>query len=83
MAKQNGIAEDGQSIRKVFVNGRIVVDDGQILTLNEADILAEFRERLPTYRQLRKSFHQQGRNCDQPWSEFIAEPWPIPCPLTT
>lgn len=53
-------AEDGRSIRKVFVNGRLVVAEGKVLTLNEADILAEFRERLPDYLNLRKGFHQQG-----------------------
>jgi 5-methylthioadenosine/S-adenosylhomocysteine deaminase len=53
-------AEDGRSIRKVFVNGRLVVQDGHVLRLNEADILAEFRARLPQYLELRQGFHQQG-----------------------
>lgn len=53
-------AEDGRSIRKVFVNGQMVVEAGNVLTLNEADILAEFRERLPAYLDLRQGFHQQG-----------------------
>jgi 5-methylthioadenosine/S-adenosylhomocysteine deaminase len=53
-------AEDGRSIRKVFVNGRMVVEDGKVLTMNEADVLAEFRERLPEYLNLREGFHQQG-----------------------
>jgi 5-methylthioadenosine/S-adenosylhomocysteine deaminase len=53
-------AEDGRSIRKVFVNGRKVVEDGKFSTINEADILAEFRERLPEYLNLRKGFQQQG-----------------------
>jgi cytosine/adenosine deaminase-related metal-dependent hydrolase len=74
-------AEDGRSIRKVFVNGRMVVADGQILTLNEADILAEFRERLPEYRQLRKVFHQQGAKLrpamDQVYRRAMAHPLAI------
>jgi 5-methylthioadenosine/S-adenosylhomocysteine deaminase len=53
-------AEDGRSICKVFVNGQMVVQDGQVLTLNEAEILAEFREKLPEYLKLRQGFHQQG-----------------------
>lgn len=53
-------AEDGRSIRKVFVNGQMVVEDGKVLTVNEADILVEFRERLLEYLNLRKGFHQQG-----------------------
>jgi 5-methylthioadenosine/S-adenosylhomocysteine deaminase len=53
-------AEDGRSIRRVFVNGQMVVEEGKALTINEADILAEFRERLPEYLKLREGFHQQG-----------------------
>lgn len=53
-------AEDGRSIRSVFVNGQRIVQDNQILTINEAEILAEFRERLPEYLKLRAGFHQQG-----------------------
>jgi 5-methylthioadenosine/S-adenosylhomocysteine deaminase len=53
-------AEDGRSIRKVFVNGQIVVQDGKVLTLSEADILAEFKERLPEYLKLRPEFHRQA-----------------------
>lgn len=52
--------EDGRSIRRVFVNGQQVVADGKVLTLNEADILAEFRERLPSYLAQRHTFQQQG-----------------------
>jgi 5-methylthioadenosine/S-adenosylhomocysteine deaminase len=74
-------AEDGRSIRKVFVNGRMVVDNGQILTLNEADILAEFRERLPAYRQLRQNFHRQGAQLrpamDQVYRRAMAHPLAI------
>ena len=39
-------AEHGQSVRKVFVDGKLVVDEGQLLGLNEADLLAELRKRL-------------------------------------
>lgn len=74
-------AEDGRSIRKVFVNGRLVVEDGQVLTLNEADILAEFRERLPEYLHLRQGFHQQGVKLrpamEQVFHRAMAEPLTI------
>lgn len=74
-------AEDGRSIRKVFVNGRMVVENGQVLTLNEADILAEFRDRLPHYRQRRKVFQQQGKTLrpamDQVYRQAMAHPLTI------
>jgi 5-methylthioadenosine/S-adenosylhomocysteine deaminase len=51
-------AESGQSIRKVFVNGQLVVEDGKVLTVNEAEILAEFKEKLTEYRVYRDCWHQ-------------------------
>ncbi len=74
-------AENGRSIRKVFVNGQLVVQDGQVLTLNEADILAEFRERLPEYLKLRQGFHQQGTQLrsamDKVFRRAMAQPLSI------
>jgi 5-methylthioadenosine/S-adenosylhomocysteine deaminase len=73
-------AEDGRSIRKVFVNGQMVVQDGQVLTLNESDILAEFRERLPQYLQLRQGFHEQAAKL-RPFMEKVyqrAMAYPLP-----
>ncbi|MFM7527296.1 MAG: amidohydrolase family protein [Nodosilinea sp.] len=74
-------AEDGRSIRRVFVNGRLVVAEGEVLTLKEADILAEFRERLPEYRQLRQQFQRQGAQLrpamDQVYQRAMAHPLAI------
>jgi cytosine/adenosine deaminase-related metal-dependent hydrolase len=37
-------AETGSSVRTVLVNGRIVVEEGRLLTVDEEAILAEARE---------------------------------------
>lgn len=37
-------AETGSSVRTVLVNGRVVVEDGRLLTVDEAALLAEARE---------------------------------------
>ncbi len=38
-------AENGTSVRTVIVNGRIVVDEGRVVTVDEDAVLAEARER--------------------------------------
>ncbi|MBD3885182.1 amidohydrolase family protein [Phormidium tenue FACHB-886] len=74
-------AEDGRSIRKVFVNGQKVVEDGKILTLNEAEILAEFRERLPAYLELRQGFHVQGTQLRPAMEEMFRRAMAYPLPI--
>ncbi|SCY80144.1 amidohydrolase [Rhizobium sp. NFACC06-2] len=41
--------ENGSNIRMVVVNGEITVEDGRLLTVNEAEIFAELRAILPAY----------------------------------
>lgn len=41
--------EDGSSIEQVRVNGRVVVDDGRLTTLDEAAVLAELRAHAPEF----------------------------------
>jgi 5-methylthioadenosine/S-adenosylhomocysteine deaminase len=74
-------AEDGRSIRKVFVNGQMIVQDSKVLTLNEADILTEFRERLPAYLTLRQNFHQQGAQLRPALEEVFRRAMAYPLPI--
>lgn len=74
-------AEDGRSIRSVFVNGKKVVEDGKILTLNEAEILAEFRDRLPAYFDLRKDFHAQGAQLRPAMEKMFRQAMAYPLPI--
>jgi 5-methylthioadenosine/S-adenosylhomocysteine deaminase len=41
--------ENGSNIRMVVVNGEITVEDGRLLTVDEAEIFAELRAILPAY----------------------------------
>lgn len=71
-------AEQGRSIRQVFVNGKRVVEDGQVLTLNEEAILAEFRELLTEYELHRELWHRQSASLrpyiDRAFSKAMATP---------
>jgi 5-methylthioadenosine/S-adenosylhomocysteine deaminase len=71
-------AEDGRSIRKVFVNGRMVVEDGKVLTVNEAEILAEFRELLPAYLARRPEFHRQGERLHPAMAQMFSRAMTYP-----
>lgn len=76
-------AEHGQSVRKVFVDGKLVVDEGQLLSLNEADLLAELREKIETYRPHRAAWHQWSAKMrpamDRMYDRAMAQPFPVNC----
>ncbi|MBO6509031.1 MAG: amidohydrolase family protein, partial [Roseibium sp.] len=39
--------ENGTSVRTVFVNGEVMVEDGELTRINEAELLAELRDLMP------------------------------------
>jgi cytosine/adenosine deaminase-related metal-dependent hydrolase len=41
--------ETGASVRHVIVNGQLVVENGRVLTIPEADILLELRDQMRAY----------------------------------
>lgn len=49
VAKHLVHAENGSSIRAVMVAGEIVVEDGRLKTIDEAQVLAEIRELVPAH----------------------------------
>lgn len=73
--------ERGNSIRKVFVNGQLVVEDGRVLTVDEAEILRELREYLPAYRQERQIWSERSRRfqpiLEQMYRQVMAQPFPV------
>ncbi|MDX2228272.1 MAG: amidohydrolase [Leptolyngbyaceae cyanobacterium bins.349] len=74
-------AEHGQSIRKVFINGQLVVANGQVLTVNESEILAELRDRLPEYGAYRDAMLLQAARLrpalEQAYQKAVAQPFPV------
>lgn len=49
VARQLVYAENGRSLELVMIDGRIVLEDGQVTTLEEREVLGELRELLPAY----------------------------------
>jgi hypothetical protein len=76
-------AENGQSVHQVFVNGDLVVDRGQVVGVNEADLLAELREHMASYRPYRDRWHQWSAKMrpvlDRMYEQAMAEPFGEHC----
>lgn len=76
-------AENGQSVRRVFVDGKLVVDQGQVLGVNEAALLAELREKMESYRPYRDTWHQWSAKLrpalDRMYERAMAQPFVENC----
>lgn len=53
-------AEHGSSIRKVFINGQLVVEDGTVLTVDESALLGELQDLLAEYEPERAELYRQA-----------------------
>lgn len=62
--------ENGSSIRTVIVNGEIVVRDGQMTKVNEAELLAELRELMPEFLAYHQEVEKQNAALE-PWLREI------------
>ena len=74
-------AEHGQSIRQVFINGQLVVAEGQVVTVDESALLAELQELLPEYDAERAALYQQADRLmpamTATYQRAMAQPLPI------
>lgn len=74
-------AEHGQSIRKVFINGQLVVADGAVLTVDESALLAELQEALVEYEPERAELYRQAERLmpaiAATYQKAMAQPLPI------
>jgi cytosine/adenosine deaminase-related metal-dependent hydrolase len=53
-------AEHGQSIRRVFINGQLVVQEGTVLTVDESALLQELQALLIEYEPQRTELYRQA-----------------------
>jgi cytosine/adenosine deaminase-related metal-dependent hydrolase len=66
--------ETGQSVRHVFVNGEIVVQDRKIVTFDADAIVREFRERidrLPFRHPIDAKIKQDVEECERFWQDVM------------
>jgi cytosine/adenosine deaminase-related metal-dependent hydrolase len=74
-------AEHGQSIRQVFINGKLVVAEGQVVTVDESALLAELQDLLPEYDAERAALYQQADRLlpamTATYQRAMAQPLPI------
>lgn len=47
--------ENGSSVRTVIVNGEVMVEDGRLTRIDEAELLAELRDMMPAF----KTYHEK------------------------
>ncbi|MGG6240948.1 amidohydrolase family protein [Nodosilinea sp. AN01ver1] len=74
-------AEHGQSIGKVFINGKLVVADGTVLTVDESALLAEIQDLLREYEAERAEIYRQAERLlpaiEAIYQKAMAQPLPI------
>jgi cytosine/adenosine deaminase-related metal-dependent hydrolase len=74
-------AETGSSVRTVLVNGRVVVEEGRLLTVDEGALLAEARELWARRRRDIPSVDEAGRRFLQAQERFqqriLAQPFAV------
>ena len=57
-------AENGSSVRDVIVGGEIVVRDGELTRINEAEVMAEIHARAPEYLSQRDRWEAVAATCE-------------------
>jgi 5-methylthioadenosine/S-adenosylhomocysteine deaminase len=67
--RQLAFSENGSSIRLVMVDGEVVVEDGRCTRVDEGEILAAFRERLPEFVR----YHEALEDRYRPFEPYIVE----------
>jgi 5-methylthioadenosine/S-adenosylhomocysteine deaminase len=74
-------AEHGQSIRKVFINGQLVVEDGSVQTVDESALLGELQDLLTEYEPERDTLYEQAERLmpaiEATYQKAMAQPLPI------
>lgn len=74
-------AEHGQSIRKVFIDGKLIVKDGTVLGVDELALLSELQELLSEYEVERAEMYRQAErlipSIEATYQKAMAQPLSI------
>lgn len=61
--------ENGQSVRDVIINGRIVVENKKIVTFNEAEVIEEFKQVMNRMKEQRELAGKEAAEVDNLYRE--------------
>jgi 5-methylthioadenosine/S-adenosylhomocysteine deaminase len=71
-------AESGRAVETVFVDGRLVVRGGKLVTLDEAKLAAEAAELAPAFRREAKALAARSTDLTPPLLEANRRAWDVP-----
>jgi 5-methylthioadenosine/S-adenosylhomocysteine deaminase len=80
-ARQIVYAESGRAVETVFVNGRPVVRDGKLVTVNEAKLAAEAAELAPAFRRDAGELAARIADLTAPLLDANRAAWKVPLGL--
>jgi 5-methylthioadenosine/S-adenosylhomocysteine deaminase len=71
LVKHLAFAENGSSIRQVYVDGRLVVEDGQVLTVDEEAVLRDVTEAYRAFRPLQDAAERAQSRFHEDFARLI------------
>jgi cytosine/adenosine deaminase-related metal-dependent hydrolase len=77
-ARQIVFAENGRAVETVFVDGRPVVRDGRLVTLDEAALAAEAEELCPAFRRDAQALASRNTDLIAPLLRASRAAWQVP-----
>jgi 5-methylthioadenosine/S-adenosylhomocysteine deaminase len=82
LRRQLVFCENGSSVRLVMVAGRILMEDGKLLTIDEEALKAEIRELMEEYRSQYQAVEHWAKSLEPIYRQMYEKCLQAPVPLT-